>query len=117
MKRTAAVMLALCMATLVASGSPSTNSCFGIPCDFSGKLKPEQERGVPLEIRGAFYVEFVRDISKTDVQKVLKDKEKVAEETRNGVKYIAVKGYRCVQFSKQVSGMMIVIERYRIADK
>jgi hypothetical protein len=117
MKRIAAVMLALCVASLVASGSPSTNSCFGIPCDFSGKLKPEQEKGVPLEIRSAFYVEFVRDISEADIQQILKNKEKVAEETHNGVKYIAVKAFRCVQFSKQVSGMMIVIERYRIVDK
>jgi len=95
----------------------STNSCFGIPCDFAGKLKPDQETGVPSELCGAFYIESVRDISETDMQKVLKDKKKVAEETRNGVKYIAVKDYRCVQFSKQVSGMMIVIKRYRVVDK
>jgi len=103
--------------TPIKTGLASTNSCFGIPCDFSGKLKPEQEKGVPSELCGAFYIEFVRDISETNLQQILKNKEKVAEETHNGVKYIAVKAFRCVQFSKQVSGMMIVIERYRIVDK
>lgn len=99
------------------TGMVSTNSCFGIPCAFSGKLTPEQEKGVPSELYGAFSIESVRDISEAGLQQILKNKEKVAEETHNGVKYIAVKAFRCVQFSKQVSGMMIVIERYRIVDK
>jgi len=117
MKTIAAVMLALCVVSLVASDSRSTNSCFGIPCDFGGKLTPEQEKGVPSELCGAFSICSVRNISEADIQQILTRKQKAAEETRGGVKYVAVRDYRCVQFSKQVSGMMIVIERYRVVDK
>jgi formylglycine-generating enzyme required for sulfatase activity len=103
-------------AASIETGMVSTTSCFGIPCAFSGKLTPEQEKGVPSELCGAFRIFSVRDVSEADLQQILKNKEKVAEETHNGVKYIAVKAFRSVHFSKQVSGMMIVIERYRIVD-
>lgn len=94
-----------------------TASCFGIPCEFSGKLTAEQERSIPSGLRGAFYVESLRPINKGTLAQELKHKEKLAEEVRDGATYVALKDYRCVEFGSGVSGMMIVVERYRIEDR
>jgi hypothetical protein len=102
---------------LPASDDKKTNSCFGISCDFSGRLTPEQERNVPPALHNAFYIKSVRDISETNLRQLLTKKKQMAEETRDGVRYVAIKDYRCVDFGKGTSGMMIVIERYRVVDK
>jgi len=39
---------------------------------------------------------------------------KLARESTSGDTFVAVQEFRCVQFSKDVSGMMIVIVRYRV---
>ncbi|MCX7044491.1 MAG: hypothetical protein NTX50_03255 [Candidatus Sumerlaeota bacterium] len=92
----------------------TTPSCFGIPCDFSGKLTEEQEKNVPDKLRGAFHVESVSEISREELDMKLKSNEKLAEETHNGVTYVALKDFRSVHFSSGISGMMIVIERYKL---
>lgn len=99
-----------------ARNTTNSPSCFGIPCSFSGKLSDKQEKAVPSELRGAFYVESVRDITPAELAEQLKHKRKVAEETSDGVTYAAVQDYRCATFPSGVSGMMIVIERYRLTD-
>ena len=92
-------------------------SCFGLPCAFAGRLTPDEEKGVPAALHGAFYIEYVQEISRANVAKTLEHKEKVAEETHDGATWLAVKDYRCVDFGNGTSGMMIVIERYRVRDK
>jgi hypothetical protein len=89
-------------------------SCFGLPCAFSGRLTVDEEKGVPAALHGAFHIESVRGIGRAEVEKVLAHKEKVAEETHDGATWLAVKDYRCVDFGNGTSGMMIVIERYRV---
>lgn len=90
--------------------------CFGIPCEFSGKLSDEQEKNVPSVLHGAFYIESVRNVTSTELAKELEHKEKLAEETHNGSQYVALKDYRCVDFGGQ-SGMMIAVERYKVTNK
>ena len=97
-----------------APDAATTPSCFGIPCDFSGKLTEEQEKNVPEKLRGAFHVETVSEIGRAELDKKLKSNEKLAEEAHDGVTYIALKDFRSVHFSSGISGMMIVIERYKL---
>ena len=105
----------------VVSGSesdrPQAGESFGIPNDFSGKLTEEQERHVPDALQGAFSIESLRTISTAELAKVSPLKDIVAEETRDGLKYVAIRDYRHVMFSNDVSGHMIVIERYQVVDK
>ena len=112
--------LSLCgcaTAPLGRTDSAVPGSCFGLPCAFSGRLAPEQEKGVPAALHGAFHIESVSEIGRAEVAKVLEHKEKVAEEAHDGAAWLAVKDYRCVDFGNGTSGMMIVIERYRVRDK
>jgi hypothetical protein len=102
--------------TKPASG-PSGVGCFGLPADFSGRLDPREEAKVPAGLRGAFYIESVQEITSADLKSRLDGQEKVAEEAVHGIRYVALKDYRCVDFGKGVSGMMIVIERYRVLDQ
>ncbi len=101
----------------VETGTVSTNSCFGIPCDFSGRLTPEQEKNVPRALRNAFHIDVVSNITETDLRQLLTRKKKLAEETRNGVRHVAIQDFRCVTFPNKASGMMIVIERYRVVNQ
>lgn len=87
---------------------------FGIANSFSGKLSPEEDRKVPKTLRGAFYIESLRETSSADLAKEREFKTQVAEERRDGVRYVALEDFRHVQFSDVVSGMMTVIEPYRI---
>ncbi len=88
--------------------------CFGIANTFSGKLSEEQERMVPEALRGAFTIESLQKITASDLAKELEFKTQVVEETREGKRYVALKDFRHVVFSDEVSGMMIVIERYLV---
>ena len=87
---------------------------FAIANTFSGKLSEEQERTVPEALRGAFTIESLQAITATDLAKELQAKNLVAEETHDGKRYVALQDFRCVQFSDDVSGQMIVIERYLV---
>ena len=80
--------------------------------EFSGKLSQDQERIVPEALRGAFTVESLRRITAPELAKELEFKTLVAEESLEGERYVAIKDYRHVEFSPEVSGQMIVIERY-----
>ena len=93
------------------------NISFGIPNDFSGRLTNEQERSVPEALQGAFYIESVQTISSAALEKETKVKDVVGEESRGGKKYVALRDFRHVAFSDEVSGHMIVIERYQIVDE
>ncbi len=115
-------ILVLAWITILATGcstSPSvkTAQSFGLDRNFSGKLSVEQEQKVPPFMRRAFHVEAVQEITTTALGQKLKTQEKLAEEIRDGVTYVALKDYRCVHFPNAVSGMMIVIERYEIKGK
>jgi hypothetical protein len=90
----------------------SSASSFGVADSFSGKLSAEQDRMVPEALRGAFSIESLQRITATDLAKVLQFKTQVAEETHEGKRFVALKDFRHVQFSDDVSGQMIVIERY-----
>lgn len=90
---------------------------FGIANAFSGKLSEEQERVAPEPLRGAFTIESLRTITITDLERELQLKTQIAEETHEGKRYVALKDFRCVQFSDELSGQMIVIERYLVAPK
>ena len=94
----------------------SQGECFGVPYSFSGRLSPDQEARVPEALRGAFYIESVRHMTSTNFEMRAKDREIIAEETRNGERYVALRDYRCVDFGNGVSGLMIVVERYRITN-
>jgi hypothetical protein len=100
-------------ATIWSAGENDALS-FGIPNTFSGKLSEDQERIVPKALHGAFRIEWLREIKATDLAKELQFKTQVAEETHDGKRYVALKGFRCVQSSEEVSGQMIVIERYHV---
>lgn len=93
------------------------DTSFGIANTFSGKLSEEQERTVPQALRGAFVVESLREITPAELARELESKTQVAEETRDGRRYVALQDFRCVQFSDDVSGQMIVIERYVVLSK
>ena len=93
------------------------DKCFGISNDFSGRLSDEQERSAPDELRGAFYVESVRKVTGAELSERTKGKTKLAEESRDGTRYVAVRDYRCVGFPNGASGMMIVIERYCVINE
>jgi len=116
MKKNALGLVAIALFAVGCSTLPQDNisQCFGIPCNFSGRLSEDQERNVPQQLRGAFYVESVQDITKSTLAEKVKSQTKLAEEARDGQTYVAIRDYRCVDFGKGVSGQMIVIERYRI---
>ena len=90
---------------------------FGIPNDFSGRLTEEQKHRVPKSLQDAFYIESVRTISSAALEKETKVKDIVAEESRSGKRYVALRDFRHVAFSDDLSGHMIVIERYQVVDK
>src|SRR4051794_10071483 len=96
------------------TGAVSTAESFGIANDFSGKLSEEQEKAIPESLRGAFSIESLKRITTANLAKELQFKEQVAEEFHDGKRYVALKGFRHVQFSDEVSGHMIVIEGYVI---
>lgn len=100
-----------------ALNSGAEGKSFGIPNEFSGRLSDEQERLVPKALRGAFIVESLRTILETDLEKALRYKTLVAEESCEGKRYVALQDFRCVHFSDDVSGQMIVIERYVVEAK
>jgi len=87
---------------------------FGIASDFSGKLTKEDEEAAPETLHGAFYIESVKQITATELEKELEFKTLVAEEEHDGNRYVALKDFRHVEFSNEVSGQMIVIERYLV---
>jgi len=90
--------------------------CFGIPNDFSGHLNEAQEQELPAAVRGAYYVESVREISAADLAQMKQGKQEFAEERVRACKFVAVRGYRCVSFPGGMTGQMIVVERYRVVD-
>jgi len=92
----------------------SDGTSFVIDNQFSGQLSDKQEEFAAKELRSAFHVESVQDITKAELARRMEHNDKVLEETRDGVHYVALKDYRCVHFGNGVSGQMIVIERYRI---
>ena len=91
-----------------------SDTSFGIANTFSGNLSKGQERTVPESLRGAFMIESLRTITAAALAEKLQFRILVAEEVRDGVRHVALKDLRCVQFSDDVSGQMIVIERYRV---
>ena len=101
----------------IANSADARAQCFGIPNDFSGKLPPEREQHIPKPLRGAFYIESVHDITTDELAERLRVNSQLAEEVRDGNTYVAVEDFRDVEFGNGVSGMMIVIERYRIVDR
>lgn len=110
-------VLVVCMScTSPPSGGPhdTPSTCFGVEVSFSGRLSKEQEAHVPVALRGAFYIESVQDITAAALERVAAAKEQVGEEVHGGVRYVALRDYRCVDFDGGVSGQMMVIERYRI---
>ena len=120
----AAFALLAAVAVVGASCSPAppthqpardTGISFGLPNAFSGRLTEERRSAAAGAIRNAYYVEAVRDITSADLERAAQGKDLVAEETRDGVRYVALRGTRCVHFDNGVSGQMFVIERYRIA--
>lgn len=96
------------------NGAAPESRVFGIASDYSGKLTEEEENAVPEPLRGAFYIESMRQITTTELEKELKLKALIAEENRDGSRFVALKDFRHVQFSDEVSGQMIVIERYLV---
>ena len=94
------------------SSTGPSSRVFGIANDFSGKLNEEEEKAVPEPLRGAFYIESLRQVTTAELEKELKSKTLVAEENHDGNRCVALKDFRHVQFSDDVSGQMIVIERY-----
>jgi len=116
MKKNALGLIAIALFEIGCCTLPRENisQCFGIPCNFSGRLSEDQEHNVPEQLRGAFYIESVQDITNSTLADKVKSQEKLAEETRDGQTYVAIRDYRCVEFGNGVSGQMIVIERYRI---
>jgi hypothetical protein len=85
---------------------------FGIADDFSGKLTEEQEKAVPEPLRGAFYIGSLTRITTSELEEKLKFATLIAEERRDGRRLVALQEFRHVIFSDEVSGQMIVIERY-----
>lgn len=63
---------------------------FGIADDFSGKLTEEQEKTVPEPLRGTFYIESVKRITTSELEKELEFKTLVAEEKRDGSRLVAL---------------------------
>ena len=92
--------------------SKQVGESFGLANTFSGKPSEEQERTLPDALRGAFSIESLRRITSDELAAQLKNKTCVAEEVKDGKRYVALKDFRHVQFSDNVSGQMIVIERY-----
>lgn len=95
----------------------SDGTSFGIDNHFSGQLSDEQEKRAAEELRWAYYVKSVQDITKAGLARRMAHRGKVLEETRDGVRYVALQDYLCVEFPTGVRGQMIVIERYRITDE
>lgn len=89
---------------------------FGLVNAFSGKLSAEQKRLVPEKLRNAFLIESLQEITASSLAKELEHKTPLAEETRDGERYVALKDYRHVQVSDDVSGQLIIIERYLVTD-
>lgn len=93
------------------------STAFGIADDFSGKLSEEQEAAVPEAFRGAFYIESLSHMTAGQLDKELEFKTLIAEAERDGSRLVALKDLRHVQFSDEVSGQMIVIERYLLTSE
>ena len=97
-----------------AATKPKSAACFGIPCDFSGKLSKEDEQKASLALRNAWRVESVQDITPNDLAAKLKNQKELARETSSGETFVAIRDVRWVHADNNVSGQMIVIERYRV---
>ncbi len=93
-------------------GAGPGSLAFGIADDFSGKLTEEQEKAVPEPLRGAFYIGSLTRITTSELEEKLKFATLIAEERRDGSRLVALQEFRHVIFSDEVSGQMIVIERY-----
>lgn len=92
------------------------DSSFGIANDFSGHLTEQQEQQATPALRGAYYVESVRDIRSEELRQLKQNKEQISAETVWGHKFVALRDYRCVAFPGGVTGQMIVVERYHVVD-
>lgn len=92
------------------------HSCFGLSNSFYGHPNHYQRRNLPQAMRGAYRIEQVKNISIIDLKEMLKKKQLVAEEFKKGERYVAMRDSRIVQFDTFVSGLVIIIERYRIVD-
>lgn len=91
-------------------------SSFGLSNAFSGRPNLYQRRNLPQTMRGAYYIEPVRNISRADFKEIMKKKQLVAEEINDGQYYVAMRESRIVQLDTFAAGLMIYIERYRIVD-
>jgi len=111
-----AVVCASCSPTPPTQGPAQDGKIrFGLPNEFSGRLTEEHRSAAAEAIRDAYYVESVQDITSAELERVAQGTDLVAEETRDGVWYVALRDIRCIHFDNGVSGQMFVIERYRIA--
>ncbi len=91
-------------------------SSFGLSNSFYGRPNLYQRRNLPQAMRGAYYIEPVRNISRSDFTEIIKKKQLVAEEIKKGEHYVAMREARIVQLDTFAAGLMIYIERYRIVD-
>jgi len=91
-------------------------SSFGLSNKFYGRPNLYQRRNLPQAMRGAYYIEPVRNISRSDFTEIMKKKQVVAEEIKKGEHYVAMREARIVQLDTFAAGLMIYIERYRIVD-
>ncbi len=89
---------------------------FGLSNAFSGQPNVYQRRNLPQAMRGAYYIEPVRNISRADFNEIMKKKQLIAEEINDGQYYVAMRDSRIVQLDTFAAGLMIYIERYRIVD-
>ncbi len=89
---------------------------FGLSNSFYGRPNLYQRRNLPQAMRGAYYIEPVRNISRSDFTEIVKKKQLVAEEIKKGEHYVAMREAHIVQLDTFAAGLMIYIERYRIVD-
>lgn len=111
------VLLSSCTTHITSQKSKRTvETSFSISNSFYGRLTEEQERQVPQTMQGAFCIEPVRNISSSDLKQIAQKKQFIAEELQNGAHYVALRDLRFVQFDTFSAGLMVYIEKYRIAD-
>ena len=99
------------------AGVEKIGDSFGLPNAYSGELTDLSEETleqVHVGIRKAYMVESVKLITTAELKSKLEDKEQVAEEIQDGKRFVALMDHRHVQFSDEVSGLMIIIERYLV---
>jgi hypothetical protein len=95
----------------------TATSSFGLPNDFSGQINDKVREKLPAALRNAWYVETLKDITPEGLAERLKDREELSRESYDGQTYVAVKDTRSVHLDNGVSGMVFVIERYRLQTK